>query len=396
MIFYKLLIIMTFFFASLVNHGNAKFIPALLIIFLINPRKYTYKNILFLIVGAGVITASAVYFNIYGFWYAHPEKVEAFWGNYFSYIALVVFIVFYSKIAADDNLHQELYSAIKIVIVVHVLLIAIQSIAFYTTGKYIDFVEPFTGEASRFENYLDSASFAQIRFTGLYIEPSTYAAVIVTLVLAKSILASQLNKGNDYFDYISLLSAILTFSTASIIYANIAILYLLYTTVLNSKFKSLAIIIVFVILCGTFSIFYNEIFRIIADTVMKFQERGGMRLGLIHYIFSEREGIIYWFGPNIFGLEKELYILTHNLNNGPRLMGAENDSGLFVYLVVTFGVSAILPLLVFFLFILKRRKSLLIPFMIVGLTKISFTHYIFWIFIMTLFYALNKKKIHND
>ncbi|EEQ9418392.1 hypothetical protein GHC29_004984, partial [Escherichia coli] len=98
----------------------------------------------------------------------------------------------------------------------------------------------------------------------------------------------------------------------------------------------------------------------------------------------------------IFGLEKELYILTHNLNNGPRLMGAENDSGLFVYFVVMFGVFSIIPLLATFLFILNKKKQLSIPFVIVGLTKISFMHYVFWIFIITLIYSLNAKKINDD
>ena len=396
MIFYNLLLVIAIFFSSLVNHGNAKFIPVLLIILLINPRNYTYKNMLCLIAGGGLITASAIYFNLYGFLDVHPEKVEAFWGNYFSYLALIMFIVMYIQIASNKNIYSKLYNAIKYVIIVHVLIITLQGIVFYTTGTYIDFVEPFTGEASRYENYLESASFAKIRFTGLYVEPSTYAAAIVTLVLTKSILATQLNKGNDYFDYIALLSAILTFSSASIIYANIAILYLIYTTVLNSKLKSLALIAVSMILCGTFFIFRNEIFQIAIDTVTKFQERGGMRLGLIHYIFSEREGFIYWFGPNIFGLEKELYILTHNLNNGPRLMGAENDSGLFVYFVVMFGVFSIIPLLATFLFILNKKKQLSIPFVIVGLTKISFMHYVFWIFIITLIYSLNAKKINDD
>ncbi|EHH8678328.1 hypothetical protein J4Q07_004660, partial [Escherichia coli] len=166
---------------------------------------------------------SAIYFNLYGFLDVHPEKVEAFWGNYFSYLALIMFIVMYIQIASNKNIYSKLYNAIKYVIIVHVLIITLQGIVFYTTGTYIDFVEPFTGEASRYENYLESASFAKIRFTGLYVEPSTYAAAIVTLVLTKSILATQLNKGNDYFDYIALLSAILTFSSASIIYANIAI-----------------------------------------------------------------------------------------------------------------------------------------------------------------------------
>ena len=76
-------------------------------------------------------------------------------------------------------------------------------------------------------------------------------------------------------------------------------------------------------------------------------------------------------------------------------MGAENDSGLFVYFVVMFGVFSIIPLLATFLFILNKKKQLSIPFVIVGLTKISFMHYVFWIFIITLIYSLNAKKIND-
>ncbi|EFE1028993.1 hypothetical protein CJZ47_004904, partial [Escherichia coli] len=76
--------------------------------------------------------------------------------------------------------------------------------------------------------------------------------------------------------------------------------------------------------------------------------------------------------------------------------GAENDSGLFVYFVVMFGVFSIIPLLATFLFILNKKKQLSIPFVIVGLTKISFMHYVFWIFIITLIYSLNAKKINDD
>ena len=77
------------------------------------------------------------------------------------------------------------------------------------------------------------------------------------------------------------------------------------------------------------------------------------------------------------------------------MMGAENDSGLFVYFVVMFGVFSIIPLLATFLFILNKKKQLSIPFVIVGLTKISFMHYVFWIFIITLIYSLNAKKIND-
>lgn len=56
-----------------------------------------------LIAGGGLITASAIYFNLYGFLDVHPEKVEAFWGNYFSYLALIIFIVMYIQIASNKK-----------------------------------------------------------------------------------------------------------------------------------------------------------------------------------------------------------------------------------------------------------------------------------------------------
>lgn len=129
----------------------------------------------------------------------------------------MVAIVLYE---ASFNWRKQFEAAILCVLAINIAVIVVQACSYYLlTSTIIDFHRFLFGSESRFaEDYLNIA-----RFSGLQVEPGTYANYISCL-LAILILSSAFSKRVLYMSFVSILSIFLTNSGSAVYFVPLLIM----------------------------------------------------------------------------------------------------------------------------------------------------------------------------
>lgn len=359
----KLLLTVTIFLLSLMSHGYIPYIVGIFILVLYNFLKKNFilnKNILKVYgVLFSIYAISSLGFQLDFFNLTSSYSQEAFLNNYIFYLYVIFLSYLVFCLLSKDDI-SDLKFAFKYVLLIHILFFYYQWFNVYLTGEYLDLVHPFTGEESRYSNYYANRSvlfFLLYRPTGFYVEPSTYSAALVCLLLINY----KINPENKWLLVISFLTLLLNFSTAGIIF--FFLILMAYILKKNMNIKSLTVMLFLCLLI--FSLFFESINFFILDFYNKFMATIDTRLNVFDgYLMHPITGYNI-FGYGLFNISESAY--TYILQHG----GAVNDSGLLAYLYMKVGVIAFF---IFFYLLLKARTLPEIAIITsIFLSKISFT-----------------------
>ncbi|WP_272515412.1 hypothetical protein [Providencia sp. PROV214] len=257
----------------------------------------------------------------------------------------------------------------------------LQLVTVYVTDYYIDFIEPITGETSRYTNYILGGALSGIlkyRVTGLYVEPSTYASAITCLIA--SALALNINRKLINIAAITLL---LNFSTIGIILFFLVLIsiYFRKIKVIHASIAAIAIIVACIIYSDT-------LFYFIDDFIYKLENTSGSRFKLIEYIYFDTDGHLNFFGSGFFNIPSELYA---KIKSGDHSVAALNDAGLFNFIYLKFGILSIIPICYFFYKI--KGVSLKLLFACILISKISFMYPVLYLALIPSLMVKKQKKV---
>ncbi|MEZ9947934.1 hypothetical protein AB4376_04125 [Vibrio breoganii] len=379
------LIFASLFLSSLINYGLVVIVLSFLMMLLVFKLEINKNNlvVLFTLLGYTSISICSLFFYPNGFF--HENQLNSAFANYINISFMAVFAcLFYQALSRYTT---YIFNMLSWVIVAHSLIWITQAILFFLTSFYLDFHGWFVGEPSR---YLTQGTIGLLkyRFTGITVEPSTYATTIVLLVLSRLVLSDIVTKNKERVvskvDIIGLLTAFFTFSTASMFYSIAAILLIYFYRFYDKK--HLIFLIAGAVLTGSL------LLSVISQNIERFSSVSGIRFSFLNYLFNEREDYLFWFGSNLFALERELYTQVYNLAGEARTMASVNDSGIVPFLMTFTGFSGLVMTLISFYFLLMCSFPLFVSVLIVSLTKISIYHCLFFVFICSSVFAFNKRK----
>ena len=95
-------------------------------------------------------------------------------------VGITAAVMFGSLICGAIRRNPEAFKwAVRWVLILHIGVYYLQVAVFYTTGHYVDFLQPMTGEEQR---YMGGAFIQVIRPTGLFNEPATFSVHIFYLM----------------------------------------------------------------------------------------------------------------------------------------------------------------------------------------------------------------------
>lgn len=241
--------------------------------------------------------------------------------------------------------------AIEIVIWVHVFFFMTQFLANYIFHMSFDFLVHITGEPQRtFDGDRSFLGMPIFRATGLFAEPSNYASHILVLLATRTIMAHKIE--SDKIAILAIVTAFLTLSTLALFMAAcVALPYL-------RKHKGL------IFFLGLFVAALVSPVLLERMNASETYDPVGTRL----IFLSETLKTISLFGNGIGYLGK--YLANSEM--------PITDSTNFVYVLYCTG-----PIGLFLFIFLVAKVSRRFPpmFLLLGLTKISLSHPLFWVII---------------
>jgi hypothetical protein len=333
------------------------------------------------IAAMGIVTAFFLYFIAFTPENCAPELVKSGVNNYIFLCLVTLFVVcFYTVIRTEP---ESAISALSALIIFNALVLLLQTVVLIATNTYIDLVEPVTGELSRYHNYENLNPVFAYRPTGLFVEPSTFSAVVAVLTIGYVLLSRAQNREPHFLPVIlSIIAMLITQSTAATIQC--AVLLVAFTA---NRMKSTRIVIAVMLLLAIVTV-PSFLEAYLNSFTTKMNESSELRLSLMDYIYNGRRGWDWMLGYGPFALEDSLYRLTKT--NNAFQVASLNDAGLLQYFVVRFGmVGFIIPLL-FFIRIKKDLSHLL--FLVVLLSvKISYADPVLYIGLLPLLLRPTKR-----
>lgn len=157
-----------------------------------------------------------------------------------SIIGLVInVIIFLSIISLKDKIKSSL-NVLNYLFLIHALFFLIQLLAYYLFNEKIDFLQPITGEVQRvsgFERIEDHGGVAVFRPSGLFSEPSSYCAFMITLLW----ISKKSSFLNSKIEALVLFTIFISFSISGIVFS---ICYIFLTNINNLTFKKVLSIII--------------------------------------------------------------------------------------------------------------------------------------------------------
>jgi hypothetical protein len=334
---------------------------------------------------SGLLILLALKFHLYDYFFVGAASRLAFFNNLIVFSVLIFTWVALRVIVASVD-YKIIHRSLIIVLCVHVGLFYTQFFTFVLTGHFIDFVQPFTGENSRYLGFDQSVGLLGIfRATGFFIEPSNYSGVVLMLLI--------LIKIRDGFKFdgifiLTLISVFLSFSTAGMMLA-LALLSVVVVFGRGSRgFKW------FVVAAGLIAVFSNlpNLFELVSAQERKYESSSGIREGLLDFALA-REGWPLVFGHGPFGVEEELVVDAVD-NTGRRVLASLNDSGSLVFLMLNFGLVGAVFYGLLLLATARRGVLVAIVFVIGTLTKIS-VFYPLWGLFVALLIARNNPVVRR-
>jgi len=300
-----------------------------------------------------------------------PLYSDAFLGNTARFV-LCVGVWFSIRLITLDDKIKHLISLIAPLLKLHVAIFYIQFITYLLIGYYIDFVEPFTGEESRYapgftESFVGVGGF---RPTGLLVEPSTYFFVVLTLAILL-LISSEFSNHVRLFIF-TVVSMFLSFSTAAIIIATLFVCYIIYEQKLSWRFYLITSLCVIPMLFLSTSKL-NELYQ----TQVKRIEGSAaeIRLNLVEMVMNrDIENVISAHG--VYAIDDNISKETRAVFRG-REVSSINDAGLFIYMWARLGYLGIVYFIILCTWQYKLSRNRLLLFLLLSLTKIGLFHPLF-------------------
>ncbi|MDC9524633.1 hypothetical protein PSH54_03795 [Pseudoalteromonas sp. Angola-30] len=380
--FRNFLLIFCIFILSLENHGNIRFIlcipPVIYFIFYafyVNFNKATLtayiKLFLFLILISVISYLGGL---------SYKENMKAYSLSDFFYATSFKLLIVYFAVNTLNNKKNNLVLILNKVLAIHVTLFFVQFILVYTSGYYLDFLEPFTAETSRYTWGVSVPVIgATYRPTGFFNEPSTYLSIVFSLLCVKYYFTGFLTK----VDRLVILSLFLSLSFASIA---IAVIFLVLINLKGKKiYRYLPPITVIILL----------IIPVVIDLYVMRTSGSYDALGIRYRLFDiaiSQSWLEIMFGNGPVGVPDALSYLfrSDTISWTKEGVAAINDNGLAFFLFLKFGVIGIIAIIYC---VFSRGQGMLRPLclMLLFLTKIKFTSAVF-IFILFLILITDREK----
>ena len=321
-----------------------------------------------------IVTAFFLYFIAFTPPNCAPELVKSGLNNYIFLGLVTLYVVcLYAVIRSEP---ESAISALSALIIFHALVLLLQTVVLIATNNYLDFVEPVTGELSRYHNYENLNPVFAYRPTGLFVEPSTFSAVLAVLTIGYVLLSRAQNREPHFLPVIvSIIAMLITQSTAATIQC--AVLLVAFTA---NRMKSTRIVLAVMLLLAVATV-PSFLEAYLNSFTTKMNESSELRLSLMDYIYNGRRGWDWLLGYGPFALEDSLYRLTKTSNAFQ--VASLNDAGLLQYFAVRFGMIGFLIPLVFFIRIKKDLSHLLFLVVLMSV-KISYADPVLYIGLLPL------------
>ena len=393
-------LVFSIFFATLSNHSGNTILLSLgfsivAVLFYLNNR-FKYPRIIWFHLCLVYVIGSGLLFSIGIPQYdVAPEFESAFLSNLIKYVLLVFLI--YTYVLIIKNKPKIFLKSCVWVLSIHLILFYIQFVTAYVSGFYIDFVAPFTGDASRYKFYGLGGTVDLFRCTGLFIEPSTYAVSIYCLH-AIIRLNPVYNGNSNKLLKAALVSIFLSLSTISILIIVLHLAFYYAPKLLNLK-RSVALSVFTVLI--SFGVMQTELYSI---QVEKTQNTSGIRFALVDAVLERPQELLI-LGSGLYGIENNIIlgsrgVCPENTDCGTQInrdFASPADSGLLFYLFIKFGFfSLVIIILVVYPLLINFNFSKLSVIFIVLLTKIQFAFPLIWILIIVLRSDFEKNSSSNE
>lgn len=271
---------------------------------------------------------------------SYPFKISAALSVAFNQLFLLI--------KRNNYGYKKLIKIVGLVLIIHIVFFYIQFGAYYVFGESIDYISWLTSESQR---NLDGSNtifgYPIYRASGLYIEPSTYTAhVLILLLISRDALSMRIK-------VLTLLSTLLSFSTVGLLYSIIYLMLYEYKNIKN-KFHFLFPTIIVLIIAINYAIDrLMHIFNSDYDAV-------GIRSEIIKLVYKNL---------SIFG--EGIGAITEEMSNGLNVY----DSGAGLSLLYFCGIFYFITLYpIFKKCKFSNKKNIFFLF----LCKISIFHPFFW------------------
>jgi hypothetical protein len=287
---------------------------------------------------------------------ATNTELASFMIQAFTNIYLFFFIsIFY------DKQKGLLFKSVYYTLIIFIVTWYVQFFIYYTTGYYIDYLEPVTGEAQRYQAYFVAGGIDLIRPTSIFNEPGTYAMAALPYMILSYLEYRQMRTVH----YFALASFFLSLSLFAIMTASLFIVVaMLHKIKVSSHEKRLKMIPIFLVTLLSLAFIlqsYNS-FRFNSAENLR---QVGLRTNIIAEFVSSSDTTMT-FGHG-FEINDKASIAT--------------DTSSWFRMVYDYGVLSI-PLFVLFLYISWGLPAFFT--IILLLTKINYFTYIFWFFFASL------------
>ena len=302
--------------------------------------------------------------------------------TYTNYIMSIIFKLFAAYTVIVLTFKWQIYKEVlDKVLFLNITVFYFQFFLVYATGYYPDFLEPITGEPQRYNSLFSIPILGNIyRPTGLYEEPSTYSSIILVLVACRFFINPKVDK----IIILSVISTVLSLSVASIIYGTILGGYLLIKS-RNTYYKYLPFLMapLFISALG-----YLAFLRL--GTVGNATE---LRNNLTSVVF-EQNNIEILFGNGMMGTVNSLAQFVIDGNLWKAGVVTLNDNGLWLFIIIKFGLVGLLVMSQFFLKRLGNQLNILL-FLIILVSKVSFLYFIFIFYFCTVYFLSSHNSKNN-
>lgn len=279
------------------------------------------------------------------------------------------FVAFATLMTNLEKNYDKLIRGLRIFLVVHVGFFFIQSFTYMLFAYYIDSVKLFTGEESRYmaEQLTMDASIFSIRPTGLFLEPSDYAACILPVALIYHILTGRLS----LLIVAALGSVVLTFSSWA--FAAVALSSILFVRKDGKSVMIIAGIVAFFLIFSEW--FFTRTFDVPYDV--------GYTPADLRHLFAER------VLDSAAGLSPGLGVGV--AEPGIEYFFAINDSGSPIYLFYVFGIYAVFLLIALFWAVKCWQGKVLL--LLILTSKLMPTYPFFWLLMNLLTRDISKSTV---
>jgi hypothetical protein len=306
--------------------------------------------------------------------------------NYLFMILVAIFVLCLRSLIITRL--NDVTAAFRALVIFNNVILLVQTVTLIFADRYIDLVQPVTGEASRYLNYGSINPIFAYRPTGLYGEPSTFSAAVGVMAIGYVLLCrAQGLQPSKCLIALTIISMFVTQSTAAVIQSGILIAAVLLMWKGSVKVWVLALIALPVIISPGITTAYIDSF------FMKLDATSGIRLALLDYIYNLRQGWDFWIGFGPFSVENKLY---HMAQGDPNMQVASlNDSGLLHFFVIQFGIlGLVFPAWIF----VRMRKDLtsVLFFAVIMTSKLSYMYPVLFLGLLPLVMRLPESdKVQN-